>query len=301
MRVKNPNDKSMLTERQWARKGYVKNHPDSGKKKWTTKDRYVLYLSKEEVHKATTEELKTYWHPERQRQVEQRKALEALRKAEKERKRQETEQYMERLKQQISVLEKTAVQLIRQVRLASDNLAEVIVLDLETTGLDCSCDEILQVSIISGTGETLYNSYIKPIYAQSWKGAESVNHISPEMVANAPTIYQEMPKINSILMNAKKIIGYNHLDFDIPFLKANGAVIPEDVEIIDIMLKFAPIYGEYSEYFGDYKWQKLITCAKYYHYDWGNDKAHDSLADCHATLFCYQVMKDERATVINVQ
>lgn len=301
MHVKNANDKSVLTERQWAKKGYVKNHIDSGKRKWITKDSYVLYLSEKEVHKATTEELKNYWHPERQRKAQQCKALEALRKAEEERERQETEKCIERLEQQVSVLKKTATQLIRQVRLANDNLEEVIVLDLETTGLDCSYDEILQVSIISETGKTLYNSYIKPIYTQSWKSAESINHISSEMVSDAPTIYQEMPKINSILINAKKIIGYNHSDFDIPFLKANGAVIPEDAEIIDIMLEFAPIYGEYSEYFGDYKWQKLTTCAEYYHYDWGNDNAHDSLADCRATLFCYQVMKDKRATVIKLQ
>ena len=294
MRVKNPNDKSVLTERQWAKKGYVKNYADSGKKKWIAKDKYVLYLSRAEVHKATKEELKAYWHPEPQHKAHLQKILEDIRKIKEEREFEEIEICIERLQQKVSVLQKTAVQLIKQIRLASDNPAEVIVLDLETTGLDYSHDEILQASIISGTGETLYNSYFKPIYAKSWKGAENVNYITPEMVANAPNIYQEMPKINAILSNAKTIIGYNHSAFDIPFLKANGAVIPEDVEIIDVMLKFAPIYGEYSEYFEDYKWQKLTTCAEYYHYDWGNDKAHNSLADCRATLFCYQVMRGER-------
>lgn len=47
------------------------------------------------------------------------------------------------------------------------------------------------------------------------------------------------------------------------------------------------------EKYGDYKYQKLSTCAEYYGYDWGNDTAHDSLADCKATLFCYNAMKGE--------
>ncbi len=298
MRVKDANDKSMLTERQWARKGYVKNAPDSGTEMWTNQHhgKSVLYLSEQEVHKATSQELKDYWHPERQRKAQRQKELKALRKAEEERQRQETEYYIQRLEERISVLENTARLLIRQVRLESENPAEVIVIDLETTGLDCSCDEILQISIISGTGETLYNSYVKPLHQKSWESAERVNHITPELVANAPNIYQEMPKVNAILANAKTIIGYNQCNFDIPFLKFNGAVFPEDAEMIDVMLEFAPIYGEYSEYFDSYKWQTLEMCAEYYRYDWGNDNAHDSLSDCRATLFCYQAMQNEKTT-----
>lgn len=28
-------------------------------------------------------------------------------------------------------------------------------------------------------------------------------------------------------------------------------------------------------------------------YDWGEDKVHDSLADCKATLFCYHKIREE--------
>lgn len=39
----------------------------------------------------------------------------------------------------------------------------------------------------------------------------------------------------------------------------------------------------------DYKWQKLTTAAAYYDYDWNvkGIEAHNSLADCFATLFVY--------------
>lgn len=64
------------------------------------------------------------------------------------------------------------------------------------------------------------------------------------------------------------------------------------------MQDFAPIYGEWSEYYESYKWQKLVKCAAYFGYIWGADKAHDSLADCRATLFCYK--KINRQEIPNV-
>ena len=188
----------------------------------------------------------------------------------------------------IAVLEKAAINLIRQTTLEAEKSADVIVLDTETTGLTEE-DELLQVSIISDSGETLYNSYLRPLHHFEWKEAQAVNHISPEMVIEAPTIFEEMPKINAILRNAKQVIGYNTY-FDLNFLYVSGGIhIPPD-NVVDVMELFAPIYGEWIEEFDSYKWQKLTTCAEYYNYYWGNDTAHDSLADCQATLHCYKAI-----------
>lgn len=38
--------------------------------------------------------------------------------------------------------------------------------------------------------------------------------------------------------------------------------------------------------------KKLSVCADFYGYDWGQDKAHDSLSDCRATLYCYHKIKE---------
>lgn len=107
------------------------------------------------------------------------------------------------------------------------------------------------------------------------------------MVKNAPIIDDVMPQIMTIIKYAKVIIGYN-IYFDLDFIQTAGCSIPNDTNIVDVMTIFARIYGEYSDYFGDYKWQKLTTCADYYGYDWGLDTAHNSLSDCKATLFCYK-------------
>lgn len=69
-----------------------------------------------------------------------------------------------------------------------------------------------------------------------------------------------------------------------------GCKIKDTAVIIDLMPIFAEIYGERSEYYDGYKWQKLITCASYYGYEW-HGNAHDSLADCLATLYCYEQIK----------
>lgn len=61
---------------------------------------------------------------------------------------------------------------------------KVLIYDVETTGLSYEDDEILQLSIIDGTGKILFNEYIKPTYWTLWEQAEAIHHISPEMVGN---------------------------------------------------------------------------------------------------------------------
>lgn len=167
----------------------------------------------------------------------------------------------------------------------------VIVIDTETTGLVAGSDELLQVSIINADNEVLFNSYIRPTYTQAWDSAQAVNGISPEMVADAPTIDDVRKQIQSIFDNANVICGYN-TQFDLGFLQAAGITVRDDVSVVDVMRDFAPIYGEWNSEKQDFKWQKLIKCAEYFNYDWGTDTAHDSLADCRATLYCWKALNN---------
>ena len=169
----------------------------------------------------------------------------------------------------IILLENTVRYLARHALIEPESPTDTIVLDIETTGLNLIDDEILQLSIIAGSGETLYDSYFKPLHLTKWDAAQ---------------------KINGILKHAKTIIGYNHLNFDIPFLQLFSAVFPADAALFAVMTAFAPIYGEWDDEHNGYKWQRLSTCAAYYGYDWGADTAHNSLADCRATLHCYRAI-----------
>ena len=163
-----------------------------------------------------------------------------------------------------------------------------VIFDIETTGLNYDEDEILQFSAINENGEVLLNTYVKPECHESWPNASKINGITPEVVKDAPTFTEIINDIQDIFNSADELIAYNG-EFDKTFLQRQGIVISNDTPYFDVMLEFAPIYGEWNDYFGEYKWQKLITCAKYYGYKYN---AHDSLEDVKATLFAYNKIKE---------
>lgn len=169
------------------------------------------------------------------------------------------------------------------------NKDNLIILDVETAGTDIYSDEIIQVSIINEQGEILLDSYVKPQKHSEWKKAEAIHGITLEMVVNSPVIEQLKEKIQNIIDEADIIVGYNIDAFDIPFLEESAGINFKDKDTYDVMLAFAPIYGDYNEYYGNYKWQSLSTCASYYNYEFN---AHNSLEDTKATLYCYQKIKE---------
>ncbi|MEE1282871.1 MAG: 3'-5' exonuclease [Acutalibacteraceae bacterium] len=303
----------LQTERQWAKQGYVVDRPSAeharGQQLWTNSFCRIkcLYYFKAEVRKGTEDELRKYFEPER-------KKRNALAKKKREQKKEEREEekrrkqaianavdnlkssddgLIKRLKEIIGTQQTSdeiipilCREIIKQVIPTNTKISTVIVVDTETTGLDYSTDELLQVSIISDEREILYNSYIKPMKHNQWIEAQRVNHISPDMVKDSPTILSECVEINSILKQADVIIGYNTY-FDLDFLANVGCEIKDTAVIIDVMHIFAEIYGEWSDEYSEYKLKSLITCASHYGYEW-QGSAHDSLADCLATLYCYE-------------
>lgn len=166
------------------------------------------------------------------------------------------------------------------------DIKKILVLDTETTGFDSKA-EILQLSVIDGSGEIRINEYFRPRFISSWPGAEAVNHISPEIVKDKPSFYDRREEIGHLLRHADLLVGYN-LPFDLKMIRQNGVFIPYKAKTLDLMRPFAKVYGEINEKYGDYKWQKLSTCAKYY--GCKEEGWHDSLADTKATLFCFHKM-----------
>lgn len=278
-------DKKLLTERQWKLKHFVKINDKCGKYLWINAycPSKELYLWDEEVRKMTDEELATYRAEEKEKRVARQKAFLQQQKVKKE---EELLQLRREITQDIIKNTFTAQNFDSGIEY------DEIVIDTETTGLNADTDELLQVSIIDSQDNTLFNSYIKPLFTENWDGAMAVNHITPEMVANAPNIIEVKQEINKIINSANVIVGYN-TDFDLSFLSAVG-IENSKATVIDVMQDFADIYGEWSDKYGCNKWQKLTKCAEYYGYDWENDTAHDSLADCRATLYCYKKMKEQK-------
>lgn len=151
-----------------------------------------------------------------------------------------------------------------------------IVIDTETTGLDPMEDEILQLSIIDGDGNTIIDRKYKPEHTQAWPEAERINHISPASVADRPGISADLDEIQLILDRATEVCVYN-AEFDLAFLGELGLRM-DLAKVTDTMRE----YG--AKYHGTQYWRledAAGECGYRYH-------AHDSLADCHATLVVQQ-------------
>ena len=187
----------------------------------------------------------------------------------------------------------------------------IATIDFETTGLKAGEDEVLQVSIIDENYNVLLNVYCRPNNKGSWEDAQAVHGITPLMVANELPFERYVPTVLDILSKADKAIAYNAA-FEDSYLKAFGSghavsiqqildtiisLSKADIKVevdpekwIDPMIMFAEIYGEWNERRGSYKWQSLTKCATYYGYEF---KAHDSLEDVKATLYCYKKMEED--------
>ncbi len=176
-----------------------------------------------------------------------------------------------------------------EIRKEEKGRDDIIYLDTETTGLDPTEDEILQISIVNDYGEILLDTYIKPEHHTEWKEAEAVNHITSEMVSNAPLQKDVALKICEILSNAKTAIAYN-MAFDWHFIAEllckHTSFSNKNIPILECcMIQFAEVYGEWDSCHEQYKWQKLSTAADYYQLRW-HGKAHGALADA---LMCKDV------------
>ena len=171
--------------------------------------------------------------------------------------------------------------------------SRILVFDTETTGLEPSIDEILQITILDGYGVSVFDSYIKPKHHKSWVGAQAINHITPDMVKNAPTFNAVRDSIQNIFNNAQLIVGYN-INFDINFIEAAGIVVTG--KSFDVMTAFASYRADVDN-LHFFRRCSLKACAQYFDYSFD---AHDSAEDARPTLYCFnQLISDPRFTTYN--
>lgn len=178
----------------------------------------------------------------------------------------------------------------------------ILCIDTETTGLDPVADDVIQIGVVihPDEGKDQYiKEYIKPrpeLMASGWADAERVNHISPEMVAEAAPLKDFLPRLQELVDEAETLVLYN-AGFDLSFLERSG--LTYDIEkVVDVMEDFAVIYGDWSDYYQRFKWKPLWRCAAAYGYQWSKDVQHDALEDAKATLHCYLAMKPTLAEKI---
>lgn len=157
----------------------------------------------------------------------------------------------------------------------------VIVIDLETTGLDLEHDEILQISIIDGNYQVLLNTLCKPENKTEWKQAEAVHGITPALVEDKLPFRSYIEQVKNIISETDRIVVYNGKGFDLQLLMRYGIEIDFSI-VYDLMLEVDAVY---------HQWFKLVDLAYMYEYEFN---AHDSLEDVKATLHCYYKFRTEK-------
>lgn len=158
-----------------------------------------------------------------------------------------------------------------------DSIFPLVFLDVETTGLQPSKSEIVEVSAIKFSfGMVPVSCFTtlckprKPIPTE----ATAINHITDDMVADAPGFCQIAPALTEFIRGCN-VAGHN-LDFDLRFIFSHGACLPENKRFYDT-LDIAHMTIKKSD-ICDYK---LDTLCIYYGI-W-RERAHRSLSDCYAT------------------
>lgn len=165
----------------------------------------------------------------------------------------------------------------QDARRAADAHYQAVVIDFETTGLNCDTDEILQVSIIDQDENVLMNQYCRAVRHNSWESASNVNGIYPPRVAFCPPFEKVAPYVQDILFRADKVLAYN-CSFEQSFLMVNG-INPYILFWCDPMKEIVDYCNASSG--GHRSRMALQSAAKIIGYDYN---AHDALEDVKATL-----------------
>ena len=104
---------------------------------------------------------------------------------------------------------------------------EFVVFDTETTGLSPSKDRIVELSAIrfvDGVPVEIFETFINPEREISPE-TTAINHITNDMVADAPTISEVLPSFEAFV--GKSPLVAHNLEFDIKFLFYSGSIITD--------------------------------------------------------------------------
>ena len=173
---------------------------------------------------------------------------------------------------------------------------KLVVLDLETTGLDRNKDQIIQFAGIKIDTETnkiedSLNLYIQPIGDWHIDIAAYFKHrITPEFLADKPTLPEVAPQIIDFIGD-NDILTYNGNGFDIPFLKAELNKYGYDIDFMkhkcyDAFLEEKRRHGITLE--NTYKKYKGKTMEE------AGLTAHDAFSDIKATYAVFYAQQSEQ-------
>lgn len=172
-------------------------------------------------------------------------------------------------------------------RLSYSNLGDYVALDLETCGLR-SIDPILEVAAIRFDGYNpveMFTTLINPGQLIP-KEASDINHITDDMVADAPTIWQVMPSLVEFI-GSSAIVSHNP-KFDLKFLYRYGFDLQPRQKVYDTVKLSRKVIPDYR--IANYK---LSTILRFCGIDYPS--THRAAADAYAAGVLFRALAQHLA------
>lgn len=169
--------------------------------------------------------------------------------------------------------------------------AKTVFLDTETTGLEPSRDELLEVTLLDDEGAVLFSSLVKPTRQTAWPDAMSIHGIGPADVAEAPGIDEIEPALRDVLSDVDLIVAYN-APFDAGFMPP--ALKRELTDKLTCAMEAFALYcGIWLDDREDYKFHRLQIAAAAAGHHWSGS-AHRAQPDAEACRAVWRFLLDKQ-------
>ncbi len=163
---------------------------------------------------------------------------------------------------------------------------EYVLFDLETTGLSSERDRIIEIAAVrvkDGQIVEEFSTLVNPEMPIG-RSAMAVNHISNEMVADAPVLAEAMPRFLDFIAD-RIIVGHNIKSFDMKFLnkfcmEAYGQVIGN--EFIDTVRMSRTLLPGMKH--------SMAALTEYFEIQVKD--AHRALGDCRMNMEVFEKLKE---------
>jgi DNA polymerase III epsilon subunit family exonuclease len=165
---------------------------------------------------------------------------------------------------------------------------DYVVFDLETTGISCISDEVVEISavkVLKGEVTEEFSTLVNPGRPIPFRATE-VNGITNEMVKDAPDFESALKDFLDFIGDMI-LVGHNIHSFDMKFIcrdaqKYFGQTIGNDyIDTLPLARRYLPGLGHYT----------LSDLAD--HYGIEKDGAHRALFDCHMNREIYEHLGEE--------
>lgn len=167
-------------------------------------------------------------------------------------------------------------------------VSDYVVFDLETTGVSCKMDEVIEISAIKVKGRQVVDEFSTlvnpgrpiPYYASQ------VNGITDDMVEDSPYFFEALSDFLDFVGDAV-LVGHNIHTFDMKFLYRDaerfwGRTIGNDyIDTLQVARSYLPQLDHH----------KLTDLADYYGID--TEGAHRALNDCRMNQQIFELLGKE--------